>query len=223
MPYKNKMSVEKDLEKDQFTETRLMVFTAPSGAGKTTIVRHLLATFEELDFSISATTREKRKKEKEGKDYYFISVEEFQAKIDKDEFVEWEEVYEDQFYGTLKSEVKRLRNLGKHVIFDIDVQGAISIKKVYGEEVHVVFIKPPSQEVLFNRLKNRKTESKKSLERRIKKAIKELEYEDKFDAVLLNDKLDAAFNDAEQIVIDFCQLTTKEEVDSDKSNSPRTK
>lgn len=129
MPYKRKMSIQKNKTKENLDDTRLMVFTAPSGAGKTTIVRHLLATFDELDFSISATTREKRKKEKHGKDYYFISVEEFQKKINQDEFVEWEEVYENQFYGTLKSEVKRLRKLGKHVIFDIDVQGAISIKK----------------------------------------------------------------------------------------------
>lgn len=211
MPYKQKMSGEKNktIEKN-LQNTRLMVFTAPSGAGKTTIVRHLLSAFDELDFSISATTREKRKKEKNGKDYYFISVKEFQEKIENDEFVEWEEVYENQFYGTLKSEVKRLRELGKHVIFDIDVQGAISIKKVYGDEVHVVFIKPPSKEVLFNRLKNRKTESKKSLERRINKAIKELEYENKFDAVLLNDKLDVAFEDAEKIVRDFCQLPVED-------------
>ncbi len=205
------MSIKKDKIKENLRDTRLMVFTAPSGAGKTTIVRHLLGTFDELDFSISATTREKRKKEKHGKDYYFISVEEFQKKIKKDEFVEWEEVYENQFYGTLKSEVKRLRELGKHVIFDIDVQGAISIKKVYGDEVHVVFIKPPSQEVLFNRLKNRKTESKKSLDRRINKAIKELKYQDKFDSVLLNDVLEVAFKDAEQMVIDFCQLTIQKQ------------
>lgn len=211
MPYKRKMSIQKNKTKENLDDTRLMVFTAPSGAGKTTIVRHLLATFDELDFSISATTREKRKKEKHGKDYYFISVEEFQKKINQDEFVEWEEVYENQFYGTLKSEVKRLRKLGKHVIFDIDVQGAISIKKVYRDDVHVVFIKPPSKEVLFNRLKNRKTESKKSLERRINKAIKELEYQDKFDSVLLNDKLEVAFDDAEQIVIDFCQLTIQKQ------------
>jgi len=205
------MSKQKNNTEDNLRDTRLMVVTAPSGAGKTTIVRHLLATFDELDFSISATTRPKRKKETHAKDYYFISVQEFQKKIKNDDFVEWEEVYDDQFYGTLKSEVKRLRELGKHVIFDIDVQGAISIKKVYQEDVHVVFIKPPSKEVLFNRLKNRKTESTKSLERRINKAIKELEYEDKFDSVLLNDVLEVALKDAEQIVIDFCKIPAEQE------------
>lgn len=217
MPYNRKMSGKKDKTEENLRSTRLMVFTAPSGAGKTTIVRHLLSKFDELDFSISATTREKRKKETEGKDYYFISVKEFQDKIKNDEFVEWEEVYENQFYGTLKSEVKRLRELGKHVIFDIDVQGAISIKKVYGDDVHVVFIKPPSKEVLFNRLKKRKTETKKSLNRRINKAVKELEYEDKFDAVLLNDQLEVAFDDAEQIVIDFCGINFEKKEKTQKN------
>jgi len=209
--FKRKMFKQNDIAKENLRDTRLMVFTAPSGAGKTTIVRHLLGTFDELDFSISATTREKRKKEVHGKDYYFISVDEFQEKIEKEEFVEWEEVYENQFYGTLKSEVKRLRELGKHVIFDIDVQGAISIKKAYGDEVHVVFIKPPSKEILFNRLKNRKTENKKSLDRRINKAIKELEYEDKFDSVLLNDLLEVALKEAELLVMDFCQFSVEKE------------
>ncbi len=207
MPYKKKEKTEDTKETKDAVTTKLMVFTAPSGAGKTTIVRHLLKTYDELDFSISATTRAKREKETADSDYYFISVEEFQEKIKKEEFVEWEEVYENQFYGTLKSEVARLRKLGKHVIFDIDVQGAISIKKVYEDEVQVVFIKPPSPEVLFERLRKRKTETKKSLEKRIAKATRELTYEKQFDKVLLNDDLEVALKDAAQIVEKFCKIS----------------
>lgn len=203
MPYKKKKADTKE-DPNKPPSTKLMVFTAPSGAGKTTIVRHLLKTFDDLDFSISASTRKQRHNEKHGKDYYFISVEEFQEKIEKEEFVEWEEVYEDQFYGTLKSEVERLRKLGKHVIFDIDVQGAISIKKVYKEEVLVVFIKPPSPEILFERLRARKTETEKSLKKRIAKASRELTYEDRFDEVLMNDDLETALKEAEKIVKKFC-------------------
>lgn len=207
MPYKKEDNKEKAKNTEVKEKTKLMVFTAPSGAGKTTIVRHLLKTYDELDFSISATTRAKREKEKEGRDYYFISVEEFQKKIKEEEFVEWEEVYENQFYGTLKSEVARLRKLGKHVIFDIDVQGAISIKKVYEDEVQVVFIKPPSPEILFERLRKRKTETQKSLEKRIAKATRELTYENRFDEVLLNDDLEIALKDAERIVEKFCKIS----------------
>lgn len=185
---------------------KLIALTAPSGAGKTTIARHLLNTFDELAFSISATTREKRAHEIDGKDYYFLSKEEFEQKIENDEFVEWEEVYKGQFYGTLKSEIERILKVGKFVIFDIDVRGATSIKRVYGDEAMVIFIKPPSPEILFERLRNRKTESQKSLEKRIARAKRELTYEDKFDKVLVNDQLDVAFRHAEQLIKDSLAL-----------------
>jgi len=185
---------------------KLIALTAPSGAGKTTIARHLLSTFDELAFSVSATTREKRAHETDGKDYYFLTKEEFERRIKNDEFVEWEEVYEGQFYGTLKSEIERILAIGKYVIFDIDVKGATSIKRVYGDDAMVVFIKPPSPEVLFERLRNRKTESQKSLEKRIARAKRELTYEDKFDKVLMNDDLDIALRDAEQLIKDSLAL-----------------
>lgn len=179
---------------------KLIALTAPSGAGKTTIARHLLKTFDRLEFSISATTREKRAHEVDGRDYYFLTKEEFEQKIANDEFVEWEEVYEGQFYGTLKSEVGHILRANKFAIFDIDVKGATSIKGVYGDEAMVIFIKPPSPEVLFERLRNRKTESAKSLEKRIARARRELAYEDKFDRILVNDDLDTALRDAEILI-----------------------
>lgn len=191
---------------------KLIIFTAPSGAGKTTIVRHLLKHFDELDFSVSATNRNRRHHEKEGRDYYFLSTEEFKEKIDNEEFLEWEEVYENQFYGTLKSEIRRLWEKEKHIIFDIDVRGAKSIKRVYKDQALAVFIKPPSPEILFERLKNRKTETAKSLKKRITRAKKELKYEDKFDMVLINDELDRAFANAIEIVENF--ITAKKEESS---------
>jgi guanylate kinase len=184
---------------------KLIVVAAPSGAGKTTIVKHLLAKFGFLAFSVSAATREKRAHEVEGKDYYFMSVEMFKSKIANHEFVEWEEVYKDQFYGTLKSEVERIWSLGKHVVFDIDVNGALSIKKHLPEETLLIFIKPPSPEILFERLRGRKTETEESLKRRIDKAALELTYEDKFDVVIVNDDLDKAFKEAENIVKAFAE------------------
>jgi len=181
-------------------QVKLIALTAPSGAGKTTIARHLLKTFDSLEFSISATTREKRAHEVDGRDYYFLTKEAFEEKVANDEIVEWEEVYEGQFYGTLKSEVGRIFRSNKLVIFDIDVEGATSIKRVYGEKALVIFIKPPSPEVLFKRLRNRKTESAKSLEKRIARARRELAYEDKFDRILVNDDLDTALRDAERLI-----------------------
>ena len=190
---------------------KLLVFTAPSGAGKTTVVQHLLDEYRDaLGFSVSATTRKKRKYERGGKDYYFISKEEFKKSIDKNEFVEWEEVYEDQFYGTLKSEVERLWKKGKAVVFDIDVKGALNIKKNYGEDSLVVFISPPSLEILIERLKNRGTESEKSLKKRIARVKKEMDYKDKFDIVLINDFLPETFRKAEQIVEDFLDIDEEE-------------
>jgi guanylate kinase len=146
---------------------KLIVVAAPSGAGKTTIVRHLIRTFEALAFSVSAATRAQRAHETDGKDYYFISKEDFQQRIAQDLFLEWQEVYAGQFYGTLKSEIDRLWALGKTVIFDIDVQGALNIKKAYPEETLLVFVKPPSAEILIQRLQDRNTESEESLKRRI--------------------------------------------------------
>jgi len=191
---------------------KLLVFTAPSGAGKTTVVRHLLDEYRDLlGFSVSATTRKKRKYERGGKDYYFISKEEFKKNIDNDEFVEWQEVYEDQYYGTLKSEVERLWKKGKTVVFDIDVKGALNIKKNYGDDCLVVFISPPSLKILIERLENRGTESQKSLKKRISRVKKEMEYKDKFDMILINDFLPETFRKAEQIVENFIGTDEEEE------------
>ena len=180
---------------------KLFIFTAPSGAGKTTIVRHLLKQFEELAFSVSATTRSKRYYEVEGKDYYFISPERFKALIAEDAFVEWEEVYTDQFYGTLKSEVERLWRLNKHIIFDIDVKGALNIKKCYPEQALGIFVKPPSLKELENRLQMRKTEDAASFKKRIDRSVEELEYENRFDLVLINDNLEETLKEAENIIL----------------------
>ena len=176
---------------------RMLIFTAPSGAGKTTIVRHLLTKYNDLDFSVSATTRQKRSHETDGVDYYFLSTEEFKSKIRNDEFVEWEEVYENQYYGTLKSEVSRLWAEGKHIVFDIEVKGATNIKEMYGDRCLAVFVKPPSLEVLVERLKNRKTESAESLRKRITRVKQEMTYENNFDKVLINDLLEVALKEAE--------------------------
>jgi len=184
---------------------KMFVFTAPSGAGKTTVVRHLLNKFDFLGFSISATTREKRKNETEGKDYYYLSVDEFKKRRRSRKFAEWEEVYEDQFYGTLKSEVDRLWSEQKHIVFDIDVKGARSIKKKYGDQCLAIFICPPSIEVLIQRLKDRKTESEKSLKKRIARVKREMKFQNKFDKILINDLLEVTLEEAEIIVEDFIQ------------------
>lgn len=181
----------------------MFIFTAPSGAGKTTIVRHLLQKYPFLDFSVSATTRMKRKNENEGKDYSYISVDVFKKKISGGEFVEWEEVYENQFYGTLKSEIERVWEQGKHLVFDIDVKGAQNIKKIYGDRCMSVFIKPPSVEVLIDRLTQRNTETEESLAKRIAKIRREMIYENTFDIVLVNDEMKIAFKEAEHIVETF--------------------
>jgi guanylate kinase len=179
---------------------KLIVVTAPSGAGKTTIVRSLLTQFRNLAFSVSATTRPKREGEVHGRDYYFIGVNEFQSLIQHNAFLEWEEVYDNQFYGTLKSEVERLWKEGKQVIFDIDVKGALNVKKAYPAETLTIFIKPPSPGILFKRLKNRKSESEESLRKRINKASLELTFEKHFDIVLVNDVLEDAMKKAADIV-----------------------
>lgn len=178
---------------------QLLVFTAPSGAGKTTIVKYLLDRYSEFAFSVSATTRPRRVSEVEGQDYYFIDTQEFILKADQGDFAEWEEVYAGQYYGTLKSEVKRLTNLGKCVLFDIDVKGALKLKSLYGDKCHTVFVKPPSIEILILRLKNRNTESASALKKRVDKAALELTYADEFDQVLINDDLEDSFEKADQI------------------------
>lgn len=184
-------------------EGKMFIFTAPSGAGKTTIVRHLLKTYDFLDFSISATTREKRDYEIDGKDYYFLTPEEFRTRVANDEFIEWEEVYDDQFYGTLKSEVDRVWESGKHIVFDIEVKGATNIKNMYGDKCHAIFIKPPSIEILIERLTNRKTESDASLKKRIARVKREMTYQDTFDAILVNDLLQVAQKEAEFMIETF--------------------
>lgn len=182
---------------------KLIILTAPSGAGKTTIARYLLATFDNLAFSVSATTRAQRPHEENGKDYYFITPAQFQVLIAENAFVEWEEVYENQFYGTLKSEIERLWAAGKHIIFDIDVKGAMKLKSHYAVNTLAIFIKPPSPEVLFERLRQRQTESDESLKKRIAKAAEELKYENNFDFILVNDNLETALQQAKAIINHF--------------------
>ncbi|KRT16769.1 MULTISPECIES: guanylate kinase [Pedobacter] len=182
---------------------KLIIFSAPSGAGKTTIVHHLLTKFPELSFSISATTRELRGAETHENDYYFISKEEFLHKVARQEFVEFEEVYNGTFYGTLRSEIERIWNDGKHVIFDIDVEGGIRLKRKYEEDALAIFVQPPSLDVLKERLSGRGTDSPEKLQERFIKAEKELLYADKFDVILKNYDLATACAEAEQLVGDF--------------------
>ncbi|WP_346858721.1 guanylate kinase [uncultured Draconibacterium sp.] len=182
---------------------KLIIFSAPSGAGKTTIVKHLLAKGFNLEFSISATSREARHTETHGKDYYFLSGEEFLAKVANDEFLEWEEVYKGTSYGTLKSEVERIREKGNNVIFDVDVVGGLNIKKYYGDEALAVFVQPPSVEELRKRLAGRSTETEEKIQMRIAKAEHELSFTADFDVVLINDNLEVAFAEAEKIIATF--------------------
>lgn len=183
---------------------KLIVFSAPSGSGKTTIVRHLLGDEDlNLEFSISATSREKRGTEENGKDYYFLSAEEFKSKIKNDEFLEWEEVYRDNFYGTLKTEVDRIWAKGKNVIFDIDVSGGLRIKRKYPVETLAVFVKPPSIDELKIRLKKRKTESADKINMRVAKASAELATAPLFDTIVVNDTLEHALEEAHQKIKTF--------------------
>jgi guanylate kinase len=185
---------------------KLLVFSAPSGSGKTTIVRHLLSKKDlNLEFSISAATREARGEEINGKDYYFMSIEEFKKHIKADDFVEWEEVYRDNFYGTLKSEIERIWANGKNVIFDIDVAGGLRIKKKFPNETLAVFVKPPSIDELKIRLKKRSTESEDKINMRIAKASVELATAPQFDKIIKNYDLDIAKEEAYQLVKEFVQ------------------
>ena len=193
----------KPMSQNTNAENKLIIFSAPSGSGKTTVVRHLLATIPELEFSISATTRDVRGSEENGKDYYFYSKEEFQRAIADDEFLEYEEVYEGVYYGTLKSAVQRLWDAGKTVIFDLDVEGGLNIKKHYGNQALALFLRPPTVDILVQRLRNRNTESEEQLEMRIDKVRSELKFEQRFDKVIVNDVLSDTFVTAEKIVTSF--------------------
>ncbi|MBN1986442.1 MAG: guanylate kinase [Prolixibacteraceae bacterium] len=184
---------------------KLIIFSAPSGAGKTTIVQHLLTKNLNLEFSISATNREKRETETHGKDYYFLSDAEFSDKVKNNEFLEWEEVYQGTSYGTLKSEVERILNQGKNVIFDVDVVGGLNIKHFYGNQALAIFVKAPSVEELKKRLTDRSTESDEKIKTRIAKAKYELGFADQFDVVLLNENLEQALSEAEKLIRNFLE------------------
>ena len=184
---------------------KLIIFSAPSGSGKTTIVKHLLNKNFGLEFSISATSRPPRGTEEHGKDYYFLSAEEFRAKIAEGAFLEWEEVYPDRFYGTLKSEVERIWEKGHHVIFDVDVVGGCNIKDFYSNAALSIFVQPPSVEELKRRLEKRSTDAPEVIATRVKKAEQELAFAPRFDVVLINDVLEEALVKAEKIVSEFLE------------------
>lgn len=198
-------------EKELEHQGKLIVFSAPSGSGKTTIVRHLLSQEElNLEFSISATSREPRGNEKDGEDYYFIDLKTFKNHIKADDFLEWEEVYRDNFYGTLWKEVQRIWAMGKHVIFDIDVVGGLRIKKKFPDKTLAVFVKPPSVDELKIRLKKRSTESEDKINMRIAKASVELATAPQFDHIILNDNLDKALAEAHTLVAEHITKSTED-------------
>src|SRR5688500_13284666 len=179
---------------------KAIIFSAPSGSGKTTIVKHLLKTNSDLGFSISASTRDRRgRTEKDGQDYYFLTPLEFKKNIDSNAFVEWEEVYEGNFYGTLKSEIQRIWDEGKNVIFDVDVKGGLNLKKYFGDKALAIFVKVPSLEILKERLNDRGTESNESLSRRMFKANFEMSFQDQFDVVLINETLQSSLREAQRL------------------------
>ncbi len=184
---------------------KLIIFSAPSGSGKTTIVKHLLSKDLNLAFSISATSRPPRINEKNGVDYYFLDHETFKKQVQNGDFLEWEEVYAGTCYGTLKSEVERLINTGKNVVFDVDVVGGVNIKKIYGHEALSLFIQPPSVEELRKRLINRNTDSSEVIEKRVAKATQELLYASEFDHIIINDVLENACGETELLVSHFIQ------------------
>ena len=179
---------------------KVIIFSAPSGSGKTTVVRHLLKKYQQLEFSISSTSRKKRTDEIDGKDYYFIESDEFKRLVDNDEFIEYEEVYDGRFYGTLKKEAERIWNEGKIIVFDVDVKGGMKLKETYGNNALSVFIMPTSLEVLYSRLISRGTELLEDIEKRVLRADIELSYANDFDIIILNDDLQTALQEAETIV-----------------------
>jgi guanylate kinase len=182
---------------------KLLILSAPSGSGKTTIVKHLLNRFPNLEFSISACSRSKRECEIDGKDYYFLSVNEFKRRIANNEFVEWEEVYSGSYYGTLKSEIERIWEKNHIVVFDVDVKGGINLKKIFGEKALSIFVKPPSIDILQQRLERRCTETPESLKKRVDKAADEMTFANQFDSILINDNLDNSYKEAENLVRTF--------------------
>lgn len=183
---------------------KVIIFSAPSGSGKSTVVNHLLGLHPEFEFSISATSRSPRGQEKHGIEYYFLSAEEFRELISKDAFVEYEEVYTDRFYGTLKSEVERIWAAGHVIVFDVDVKGGVNLKKYFGDQALSVLIKAPSMEVLEARLRGRGTDSEEAILERLGKASSELEFaEGKFDVDIINDRLEETFANSERIVDEF--------------------
>ncbi|MEL0295154.1 MAG: guanylate kinase [Cryomorphaceae bacterium] len=182
---------------------KLVIFSAPSGAGKSTLVNYLLPQFPELSFSISATSRSPRGKEEHGKDYYFLSSEEFKARVAGDELLEWEEVYAGTYYGTLRSEVERIWAQGKVVVFDIDVVGALNLKRQFGDRALALFVQAPSVEILEQRLRGRGTDSEEKIQQRVAKATIEMARAPEFDKVVVNDDLDAAKAEALAILKDF--------------------
>ena len=182
---------------------KLIIICAPSGAGKTTIVRHILENIPGIEFSVSATNRKQRPNEIHGVDYYFMETEDFTSKIAHDEFLEWEEVYPGTFYGTLKNEIDRIWNRGNHVIFDVDVEGGLNIKRHFGKQAMLVFVMPPSLDVLKERLFNRATETEKSFQTRVKKAEREMDYAKHADRILVNDRLEVSLPEALVMANDF--------------------
>lgn len=184
---------------------KCIIFSAPSGAGKTTLVRHVLGCRNDLAFSVSATSRAPRGQEQHGVDYYFLSPDAFREKVNANAFVEWEEVYTDQYYGTLKAEIERLWASGKTVVFDVDVEGGVNLKKAFGERALSVFVMPPSLDALESRLRARGTETDENIARRMAKASRELTYAPRFDVQLINDRLDVAKTEIEGLVHDFLE------------------
>jgi len=182
---------------------KMIIFSAPSGAGKTTIVKYLMEGSLPVEFSISATSRKKRNNEVHGKDYYFLQPAEFREKIEQDEFIEWEEVYPETYYGTLKSEIERIWQNGNHVIFDVDVQGGLNLMKKFPGNTLSIFVKPPSIEELKKRLEKRSTDPPEKIKERVAKAAYELNYSKEFDRVLINDELDHALKEAKSILENF--------------------
>ena len=182
---------------------KAIIFSAPSGAGKTTIVKHLLQLDLGLEFSISACSRPPRSREVDGRDYYFMSVADFRKHIKQDEFLEWEEVYLDHYYGTLKTELDRIWNRQKHVVFDVDVVGGLNLKRYFGRKALAVFVQPPSIEILEQRLRDRSTDTEEKIRDRVAKAVSEMDYADQFDVIIVNNRLEDALNEAEKIVSEF--------------------
>ena len=192
---------------------KAIIFCAPSGSGKTTIVKHLLDKYSNLGFSISACTRDKRgRNEENGKDYHFLDIHDFKERIDNEEFIEWEEVYPGAYYGTLKSEIQRLWDEGKNVIFDVDVKGGVNLKKYFGDAALAIYVKVPSMEELEKRLRNRGTDNEDSISRRLYKMKFEMEFQNRFDVILLNDDIEHSWQKAEELYESF----VKDELKIDK-------